>query len=194
MNANAWRGPSFAQILKQKNMKRTITVFGLISGGVLALMMLIGVALVDSIGFENGMLVGYSTMILAGIIMIVGVKQYRDNVNGGVISFGKALKMALLITLISTLMYVGVWMIVSYTVWPDFMDKYANAMLEKMRSSGASADQIAATAREMDDMKEMYKNPLIRAAMTFIEPLPVGIPMSLIAALILRRKPKAQVA
>ena len=175
-------------------MKRTITVFGLVSGGVLALMMLVGVALVDRIGFENGMLVGYSTMILAGIIMIVGVKSYRDNVNGGVINFGKAFKIALLITLISTLMYVGVWMIVSYTVWPDFMDKYAHAMLEKMRAAGASADQLGAATKEMDDMKEMYKNPLMRAAMTFIEPLPVGIPMSLIAALILKRKPAAQVA
>jgi hypothetical protein len=176
-------------------MKRTVTVFGLISGGLLALMMLVGVALVDTAGFENGMLIGYSTMILAGIIMIVGVKSYRDKVNNGVISFGKALKLALLITLISTLMYVAVWMIVSYTVWPDFMDKYADAMLEKMKASGANADQMAAATKEMEGAKEMYKNPLMRALMTFIEPLPVGIPMSLIAALVLRRKPgTAQVA
>jgi len=37
-------------------------------------------------------------------------------------------------------------------------------------------------------MKEMLKNPLINAAMTFIEPFPVGLVMTLVSAGILRRR------
>jgi len=34
----------------------------------------------------------------------------------------------------------------------------------------------------------MYANPLVNVAFTFIEPLPVGVLMTLISALILRKK------
>lgn len=170
-------------------MKKTILTFGLISGGLLSLMMAIGVALTKNVGFENGMLIGYSTMVLAAIIVFVGVKQYRDT-NAGLITFGKALKMALLITLISTLMYVAVWMVLSYTIMSNFMDEYATAMIEKARTDGATAEKINAVSVEMEGFKEMYKNPLIRAGMTFMEPLPIGVPLSFITAFILRRKQK----
>jgi hypothetical protein len=35
---------------------------------------------------------------------------------------------------------------------------------------------------------ELYQNPLVNMAYTFIEPLPVGLLMTLISAAILRRK------
>ncbi len=192
MNEKLESDGSFASDFKNKNtqkMKKTILTFGLISGGLLGLMMAIGVALTKNVGFENGMLIGYSTMVLAGIIMFVGVKQYRDN-HAGLITFGKALKMALLITLISTLMYVAVWMVLSYTIMSNFMEEYATAMIDKARADGATAEKLEAVRVEMEGFKEMYKNPLIRAGMTFMEPLPIGVPLSFITAFILRKKQK----
>jgi hypothetical protein len=44
----------------------------------------------------------------------------------------------------------------------------------------------------MKYFQELYKNPLWVAAFTFIEPLPVGIPMTLISAAILRRRRKEE--
>ena len=38
-------------------------------------------------------------------------------------------------------------------------------------------------------MKAMLNNPLINAAMTFIEPFPVGLVVTLVSAGILRRRP-----
>ena len=40
----------------------------------------------------------------------------------------------------------------------------------------------------------MYKNPLFNAAMTFIEPFPVGLVITLLSALILKKKPQSQPA
>jgi hypothetical protein len=40
--------------------------------------------------------------------------------------------------------------------------------------------------------KEVYDNPLFNAAMTFIEPFPIGLVITLISAAVLRRKPQTK--
>lgn len=45
----------------------------------------------------------------------------------------------------------------------------------------------------MKKLKVMLDNPFINAALSFIEPLPIGLIMTLISALILRKKSKEQV-
>ena len=77
---------------------------------------------------------------------------------------------------------------------PDFMDQYGAHIVEKLRASGASAAAVQAKIVEMDKLKEQYKNPFFNAAMTFIEPFPVGLVVTLISAAILRRKPQLQPA
>jgi hypothetical protein len=73
---------------------------------------------------------------------------------------------------------------------PDFAEKYAAATIDKLKTAGASASEIASTTKQMDSFKEMYKNPVMVILFTYIEILPVGLLVSLVAALILRRKPK----
>jgi hypothetical protein len=40
----------------------------------------------------------------------------------------------------------------------------------------------------MKRFKELYENPFFNAAVTFLEPLPVGLVMTLISAAILRKR------
>jgi hypothetical protein len=40
----------------------------------------------------------------------------------------------------------------------------------------------------MKKFKELYDNPFINAAFTFIEPFPVGLIITLISALVLRKR------
>ena len=54
--------------------------------------------------------------------------------------------------------------------------------IEKARASGASAAAIVAKAEEMKKAKAMYN-----VALTFLEPFPVGLVMTLISAALLRR-------
>jgi hypothetical protein len=46
----------------------------------------------------------------------------------------------------------------------------------------------------MNKLKVLYQNPLYNSAMTFLEPLPVGLVITLISAAVLRRKPQPQPA
>ena len=170
-------------------MRRIVLTFGLISGAMLSAMMAISMAFHDQIGFGSvGLIIGYSTMVLAFLMIFFGIKSYRDNVGGGAVKFGKAFQVGLLIMLISSACYVASWQVIYYKFMPDFMDKYSAYELDKARKSGATEVQVAAQTKQMADFKEMYKNPLVSVAFTFFEPLPVGLVITLVSAGVLKRK------
>jgi hypothetical protein len=170
-------------------MRKIVLTFGLIAGAILALMMLITLPFHDQIGFgTEGYIVGYTSMVLAFLMVFVGVKSYRDNVAGGSVSFGRAFKVGLMITAIASICYVATWEVVYFKFLPDFPDKYAAYSLDKAKQSGATDAQIAEKTKEMAEFKEMYKNPLVNVALTLLEPLPVGLVFTLVTAGVLSRK------
>ncbi|MFN2494133.1 MAG: DUF4199 domain-containing protein [Pyrinomonadaceae bacterium] len=171
-------------------MKKTVLTFGLISGAILSVMMLCTLPFIDKIGFDRGEIIGYSTMVLSFLMVFFGIRSYRETVGGGTISFGRAFSVGILITLISCVCYVVTWEIIYFKLMPGFVEKYSNYMVEQLRASGASQEAIEAKLQEMKSFKAMLDNPVINAALSFIEPLPVGLIMTLISAAILRKKPK----
>ncbi|HMF72176.1 MAG TPA: DUF4199 domain-containing protein, partial [Flavitalea sp.] len=84
-------------------MKKNVWVFGIISGLVVTAMMLYSAAKISrGDDFEGNEILGYTTMIVAFSFIFVGIKNYRDKYNQGVVSFGKAFKIGLLITLVAS--------------------------------------------------------------------------------------------
>ena len=169
-------------------MKKIVLTFGLISGAITALMMLVTQPLVGRLSFDTLEIVGYTTIVVAFLMVFFGIRSYRETVGGGTISFGRALKVGLLITLISSACYVLAWEIIYYTIAPDFIEKYGNYVIEKVRASGAAPEEVESQRQRMDTLKELYKNPIINLAMTLMEPLPIGVLITLISSLILRRR------
>ena len=169
-------------------MKKTVLTFGFLSGVVLAAFVFVVIPFQDKIGFGHSMIVGYSAMLLSFLMVFFGVRSYRENVGGGQITFGKAFAVGILITLIGCACYVIAWEITYFFFMPDFLEKYSAYLTEKMRAKGESQQAIDATVKQMKDFKVMYDNPLFNAAITFTEPFPVGLIMTLLSALILRKK------
>ena len=171
-------------------MKRIVLTYGLISGGILAAMTAIMMPLCmnGTFDFKYSEIVGYSTMILAYLAVFLGIRNYRERNGGGTITFGKAFKVGILITLVTSAVYVIGWEIVFWNFIPDFGDKFAAYSLEKMREDGASAAALAKAQQDMIRFKELYKNPLFNIGMTFIEVFPVGLIVTLVSAAILRKK------
>ncbi|MEO8674836.1 MAG: DUF4199 domain-containing protein [Casimicrobiaceae bacterium] len=172
-------------------MKKTVLTFGLIAGAFLAATMALTMAFFDRIHDQAGIVgyaIGYTTMILAFLMVYFGIRSYRDNVNAGTIGFGKAFKVGILITLVASACYVAAWQVIYRTMVPDFMDKYAAAVIEKARAGGASEAVIEAKRKEMAEFAEMYKNPVVNMGMTFVEVFPVGLLMTLGSAWFLSRR------
>ena len=171
-------------------MKKTVLTFGLISGAVSALMMLATLPFIHRIGFEKGLVVGYTAIVLSFLLVFFGIRSYRDNVGNGSITFGRAFSVGILITLISCAFYVVTWEIIYFKLMPDFAERFTNYAVEQVRASGGSQQMIDAKIQEMKDLVVTLNNPLMNAAYTFIEPFPVGLLLTLISAAILRKRPK----
>jgi hypothetical protein len=169
-------------------MKKTVWTFGLISGAIISILMLAVIPFHDAIGFDRGLTVGYTTMVLAFLLVYFGVRSYRDNVGHGSIGFGRALAVGSLIALISSVCYVATWELIASRLMPDYLTKYQAYEMNKMAASGASQAVIAQRVVEMQHFAELYKNPFFNAAMTFIEPLPVGLVIAFVSAAVLRRR------
>jgi Protein of unknown function (DUF4199) len=181
---------------KNKQMKKNVLVFGLISGALISIFMSGSMIYMSkNPNAEHGtssMVVGFLSMIIAFSLIFVAVKTYRDKQNGGVVGFGKAFLMGVLIALIGSTMYVITWAFVHHYYLPDFMEKYAAAMIENARAT-STPEELQKFTVKMNEQKEMYKNPVWFSLFTYMEILPVGLIVALISALILKRK-KAAVA
>lgn len=172
-------------------MKKIVIICGSIAGLIVSAMLAITVTMSHKSGnLEGGMLLGYATMVIAFSLIFVGIKNYRDKHSNGVISFGKAFKTGLFITLIASTIYVIVWLVSYYFFIPDFGEKYAAHMLGQLKAGGASEVEIAEQTKKMARFNEMYKNPLFNALITYMEIIPVGLLISLISSFILKRKVK----
>lgn len=170
-----------------KTMKKTI-IYGAIAGLIVTGVMLTGMAMIYDTDSQGSMLFGYTTMLVGFSLIFVNIKISRDK-NGGFISFGKAFKIGLGITMVASAIYVIGWMVEYYVFLPDFYDKCSIHAVAKLKAEGASLTAINAKAQEYVQLKALIKNPVVHAFMTLIEILPVGLLVSLIAALILKRKP-----
>jgi len=170
-------------------MKKIIIICGLIAGLIVTSWMLVSMAGYSNPNFEGSMLLGYTGMVVALSLIFVGIKNYRDKQSDGNITFGKALKMGLLITLIASTIYVIMWQIDYFFFIPDFFEKYSTHIIRDMKANGATQAQIQQQIIDNQNTGKLYRNPLFNALFTYAEILPVGIIMSLLAALILKRKP-----
>jgi hypothetical protein len=168
---------------------RIVLTFGLISGGIMAVMFIIGLALHDAIGWESSEVLGYASIVLAFLLIFFGVRSYRDNVAGGSVSFGRAFSVGAMIALVGSLIYVATWQVIYFGGFaPDFTAKFQAHMVEEARASGGNQAEIDKKLADLQKNMELYQNPAINAAITLIEPLPVGLVIALISAGIVRRR------
>ena len=175
-------------------MKKTVLTFGLIAGVIISVLMGGSLLLADKIGTGHSMALGYTIMVASFLLIYFGIRSYRDNTLGGQISFGRAFACGILITLITTVCYVAMWEILYFNFMPHFMDGYFAAEINKVQSAGLDPATTAAKVAAIKRSQELYQNPLINMAYTFMEPLPVGLIITLISAASLRRKARVEVA
>lgn len=170
-------------------MTRCALVYGAIAGSIVIASILISFMLGSDHG-GGSMMLGYLIMIVALSLIFLGVKRFRDRDRGGVIKFGPAFLLGLMIAVVAAVFYIGGWE--AYLAATDyaFMPSYVDQAIEAKKAAGLAGEALQAEIAKLREMQANYENPLFRMPMTFVEIFPVGLIVALVSAAVLRN-PKA---
>jgi len=152
-------------------MKNTVLKYG--GYGFIVGMIIFGLHLgfLDSFDYSTNEVLGYISIFLSLSFIFFGIKHYRDHVNNGMVTIGKAIAIGILISL-----FVGIAIAIAdfiYTKFidPDFFKDYEQMLIEKGRE---------------DEIMEMTS--FGAAIFMLVLVTVIGFIISLISALILQRK------
>jgi len=171
-------------------MKKIVWTFGLLAGGIMMAMFFIALPFHDAIGFDYGMIYGYTSMVAAFLLVYFGIRSYRDSVGGGTVGFGRAVAVGTLIVMVASTLYVASWEVYFFGTdgGKEYIAGYQEYVVKKERAKGATQAELDKIVADNKAFAEMYQNPVINFGITFLEPLPVGLLVALISAAVLSRK------
>lgn len=173
-------------------MKSAILRFGLIAGGIVTVLLFVPFFIWgDDFDMSIGEITGYASMLLAMCTVYFGIRHYRDNERGGIITFGKAMQVGLLISLVAGLVFYVANFIFYETMGDDFYPKYQQYYTESIKNSGKPAAEIEKELKAMqadwEANKGLYTNSFFQAFVMFATVFLIGAVISIISALILKR-------
>ena len=159
----------------------TLTIVGLAWGAFL---------LLKNAGQGIQEVAGYLSMLLAMVFIFLGIRHFRDKVNGGYLSFGQGLKVGLLIVLIPAVAFGLFDILYTEVLNPTWKEDYYSKYIDGLRKSVAT-DKLDAAIKKAEKEKEMFSNPvfhfLLMGGTVFI----IGFIVTIISSLTLRRSKTA---
>lgn len=167
-------------------MKKFIIRYGLLSLLFAAAIFLIMLVVGKGFSFKTQEVLGYVSIISSLSFVFFGIKQYRDKENGGVISFGKALGVGMLITLFVALGFAIIDYIYTAFINPDFAQQYLDYSLSELEKTLSGEELIKAKEKARQQMESFGSG--VGALFMFGIVTVIGFIISLISSLFLQKK------
>ncbi|WP_299884793.1 DUF4199 domain-containing protein [uncultured Lacinutrix sp.] len=168
-------------------MKNTVIRYGVYGLLTAAILFLLALTLGKSLNYSAQEIVGYTTMVASLSFVFFGIKHYRDKENNGIVSFGKALKIGVLISLFAGIGFGIIDYIYTTVINPDFATEYLDKTLETMKST-LSAEEFEIEKTKLTQQMADYGGSGFMAFIMFSSVVIIGFIISLISSLILQRK------
>lgn len=168
-------------------MKNTILKYGGYALVTAIVLFLLGLLFGKGIDYSAQEIIGYITILTSLSFVFFGIKHYRDKVNDGNVSFGRALLIGFLISLMAGIGIAIADFIYTSFINPDFMTEYTEHTLKTMEQT-LSTDEFAIKKEEFVTQMEAMGSPTMLALIMFATVGIIGFIISLISALILQRK------
>jgi hypothetical protein len=167
-------------------MKKTVLKFGLFSAITSAIIFGLALILGKNLDFKVQEILGYLSIVISLTFVFFAIKHYRDQVNNGIITLGKALVIGLLISLFAAIAFGIVDAIYMKYINPDFTDQYLAYTLENLEKTLPEEDfKIKKT--EIESQMAAFSNPAMASFVMFTTVFMIGIIISLLSALILKK-------
>ena len=169
-------------------MRRAAVIFGGISG-------LIGIASIvgtlpylESGTTEKADAFGYASIVLSALLVFFGIRSHREKEGAGRITFGQGLLVGVLISLVSSVLFVGAFELVYFRFVPDYGEKYEACMAKRAQKPDATPAEVEKARSRAAMFRRLFDNPWTNAAVTFATTFPVGLAAAAISAAILRKR------
>jgi hypothetical protein len=171
-------------------MKKSALLFG----GIIGLLLCINLVIMIHIVYNRPETdpidaLGYLVFVLIFSLAFFGTRYYRNQFLDGYISFGKAFKTSVLIAFVGCTIYVVVWLFFYYLFVPDFEEVFAEFVINGEVRRGATPEELEAKTKQLEAIGKVYQNPIYISLLTYLEVFPIGLVVSLVSALILKKKP-----
>ncbi len=167
-------------------MKPVVFRYGLYSAIIIIVLGAIHLAFLDQTGFAVGEVIGYLTITIAMIFVFLGIKHYRDRVNGGRLTFGQGMKLGLLIVLVPSLAFGLLDIFYTNVIDPGFFQNYLDYQITEVRKN-YSGEAAETRIEKMRADMEMFKNPIWGFLFMFLTVFVIGVVVTIISSLTLRR-------
>jgi len=171
-------------------MKNTILKYGVYAFITASVLFLGGFLLGKQLDLDfNTMAVfGYASMVLSLVFVYSGIKHFRDHVNDGKVTLGKAIVIGLLISLFSAIGFAIVDYIYTTSINPNFAVEYKDYTLAQLNEANLSVEELKAKTAELEASMDMMGSSGFMAFIMFATVMIIGFIISLISGLILQRK------
>lgn len=168
-------------------MKTSILKYGGYSALFGGILFMIGHFFFDDIDMGTREYLGWISILTALSFVFFGIKHYRDKVNNGIVTFGKALLIGLAISAIAGITMSILDIIYVTVINPDFSAEYVQYTLENMKQTLTAEEFEIQKAKMLEDMK-MFDSPAFAGVFMFGLIFSTGIIVTLISSLVLQRK------
>lgn len=167
-------------------MKSIVFRYGIYASLIIVVLGTAGILIGKNLDYSTQEIIGYLTILVAMIFVFLGIRHYRNHVNGGSLTFGQGLKTGLLIVLIPAVAFGLFNILYTEVINPTWKDDYYSAYIENLKKT-TPAGKIDAAIKKAEQQKEMFANPvfefILMAGTVFI----IGFMVTIISALSLRR-------
>jgi hypothetical protein len=170
-------------------MKPTIFRYGLYGVIIIVASGLIQFFIFPKCNFEVQEVIGYLTILLSMIFVFLGIRYYRNHINGGLLSFGQGLKIGTLIVLIPSVCFGLFDLFYAKVLNPDWQNDYLNHYVEKLKKT-TPPDQLQPKLDALHSQMEMFSNPVMEFLLMFATVFIIGFIVTIISSLTLMRKRK----
>lgn len=168
-------------------MKQTVLKYGLY-GLLTGIVIFLGAILLGrGLSYSAQEILGYVSMVVSLSFIFFGIKHYRDKVNNGAVSLGKAIGIGVLI---SILVGIGVGIadyIYTTVINPNFANEYLETTLKTMEATMTPVE-FKNKKVELTEQMQAYGGSGFMAFLMFFTVVLIGFVLSLISGLILQRK------
>ena len=173
-----------------ENKNTSVLYNGLVWGAILGFVGIIYSVILYMLDQNLNQNLGYLSILITIVIMILGVRSYRDNVMGGILPFSPAFKFGFVVVVVSTV----ISLIYNYILWtvidPGIINKMKDLQMEKMLEQGIpeeALDQAMAISGK-------FMTPLMMTMMGLFFGILMGTIVALIVAAIFKKnEPEDQV-